>query len=352
MTRYYYAGATRLAMRVGAGTGTEGVQFLLGDYLGSTSVTTDGSGGSVVRQGYTPWGAVRYQVGGALSTAYRFTGQRESSSTGLQWFRSRWYDPNLSRFLTPDSIVPDPYNPLDYDRYSYVLNNPINMVDPSGHKPCSNGGDSFDTCEGDTFDKYIIFKQHDWEKLSDQRDSNTITGGVNLFYEGIRKYLFFDFGMTYLTKNGKIQDKALIAFILRVEVYDLRTFDPVQYKAALSAMSNQYNSNRYLYPGAGPICGGDCTLSEQTQWLRDFSATWKFTEESNPIELATDGAWQNVYPDVILKPTGSYWAWGNVANLSEADKYKKHTRPTLYGGSYFFVYGFNFGWNTPPLPMQ
>jgi hypothetical protein len=56
-------------MRVGAGTGTEGVQFLLGDHLGSTSVTTDGSGGSVVRQGYTPWGAVRYQVGGTLSTA-------------------------------------------------------------------------------------------------------------------------------------------------------------------------------------------------------------------------------------------------------------------------------------------
>jgi hypothetical protein len=77
MTRYYYAGSTRLAMRVGAGTGMEGVQFLLGDYLGSTSVTTDGSGGSMVRQGYTPRGVVRYQVGGTLSTAYRFTGQRE-----------------------------------------------------------------------------------------------------------------------------------------------------------------------------------------------------------------------------------------------------------------------------------
>jgi RHS repeat-associated protein len=142
MTRYYYAGSTRLAMRVGAGTGTEGVQFLLGDHLGSTSVTTDGSGGSVVRQGYTPWGAVRYQVGGTLSTPYRFTGQRESSSTGLQWFRSRWYDPYLNRFLSPDSIVPDPYNSLDWDRYSYARNNPVNLVDPTGHEPgdiCDRG---------------------------------------------------------------------------------------------------------------------------------------------------------------------------------------------------------------------
>jgi RHS repeat-associated protein len=128
-------------MRVGAGTGTEGVQFLLGDHLGSTSVTTDGSGGSVVRQGYTPWGVVRYQVGGTLSTAYRFTGQRESSSTGLQWFRSRWYDPNLNRWLQPDSYIPDPYNPLDYDRYNYVRNNSINFVDPSGNIPCIDYGE-------------------------------------------------------------------------------------------------------------------------------------------------------------------------------------------------------------------
>jgi RHS repeat-associated protein len=175
MTRYYYAGATRLAMRVGAGTGTEGVQFLLGDHLGSTSVTADGSGGSVVRQGYTPWGAVRYQVGGTLSTPYRFTGQRESSSTGLQWFRSRWYDPFLNRFLSPDSIVPDPYNPQDWDRYSYVRNNPIKYVDPSGHNPCKY---SWGDPECSTVPKFHGYKNYSKYQLANyhQTQSNHPTG--------------------------------------------------------------------------------------------------------------------------------------------------------------------------------
>ena len=41
----------------------------------------------------------------------------------------------LNRFLSPDSIIPDPYNPLDYDRYAYGLNNPSRYIDPSGHIP-------------------------------------------------------------------------------------------------------------------------------------------------------------------------------------------------------------------------
>jgi hypothetical protein len=36
----------------------------------------------------------------------------------------------------PDSIVPDPYNPLSWNRYSYVYNNPVRYNDPTGHKAC------------------------------------------------------------------------------------------------------------------------------------------------------------------------------------------------------------------------
>lgn len=43
--------------------------------------------------------------------------------------------------------MPNPYNPLDWDRYSYTRNNPVNAIDPSGHKACSNDGNSFDSCQ-------------------------------------------------------------------------------------------------------------------------------------------------------------------------------------------------------------
>jgi hypothetical protein len=52
------------------------------------------------------------------------------------FYNARWYDSYLNHFTQPDSIVPDPYNPQDWDRYSYVRNNPLRYTDPSGHKYC------------------------------------------------------------------------------------------------------------------------------------------------------------------------------------------------------------------------
>lgn len=50
---------------------------------------------------------------------------------------AREYDPLLGRFLSADSIVPDPANPQALNRYSYVYNRPTVLIDPSGHSPCS-----------------------------------------------------------------------------------------------------------------------------------------------------------------------------------------------------------------------
>jgi RHS repeat-associated protein len=83
--------------------------------------------------------------GGAFSTltAKRFTGQYHESAIpggeGLSYYNARWYDSKLGRFTSADTIVPDPANPQDLNRYSYVRNNPLRYVDPSGHEPCANG---------------------------------------------------------------------------------------------------------------------------------------------------------------------------------------------------------------------
>ena len=54
--------------------------------------------------------------------------------------QSSFSEPYLNRFLQPDSIIPDQYNPQSLNRYSYVGNNPINRTDPSGHE----SGDCYD----------------------------------------------------------------------------------------------------------------------------------------------------------------------------------------------------------------
>ena len=56
--------------------------------------------------------------------------------TKLYFYGSRWYDPALGQWASPDTIVPDPANPQALNRYSYVLNNPLRYTDPTGHAVC------------------------------------------------------------------------------------------------------------------------------------------------------------------------------------------------------------------------
>jgi RHS repeat-associated protein len=81
---------------------------------------------------YRAFGATRF-TSGTTPTSYRFTGQREEAALGLYFYNARWYDPALGHFLSPDTVVPEPGNALDYHRYAYVRFNPLKYTDPSGH---------------------------------------------------------------------------------------------------------------------------------------------------------------------------------------------------------------------------
>ena len=128
VTRYYYLGGQRVAMRQPDDT----VVWLHGDHLGSTSLTTGGSGNVGARQAYYPFGATRW-VTGTLPTDFGFTGQRNQSTIKLYDYHARFYDPYVGRFISADTIVPEPGNPQALNRYSYVNNRPLVYVDPSGH---------------------------------------------------------------------------------------------------------------------------------------------------------------------------------------------------------------------------
>jgi len=129
MKKYYYAAGTRVAERKGTT-----LYWLLSDHLGSTSITATSSGSKTAELRYKAWGETRYSSG-STPTTFRYTSQREESSLGLYWYNSRWYSVSLGRFVSPDSIIPQPGNPQAWDRYSYAFNNPIRYNDPSGHFP-------------------------------------------------------------------------------------------------------------------------------------------------------------------------------------------------------------------------
>ena len=82
---------------------------------------------------YKAFGELR-STPSSLGTDYKFTGQREEASLGLYFFVSRFFDPSLGRFTSPDTIVPTSTQGTQaWDRYAFVNNNPVRYNDPTGH---------------------------------------------------------------------------------------------------------------------------------------------------------------------------------------------------------------------------
>lgn len=126
--KYIYAGGERVA-QVSRGGGTV---YFHGDHQGSLSSVTNGAGQKVYTANYHPFGDTAQSVG-AKRTEWGYTGQKRDSATGLYYYNARYYDPTMGRFITPDTIVQDPYDPQYLNRYAYCRNNPVNLVDPTGH---------------------------------------------------------------------------------------------------------------------------------------------------------------------------------------------------------------------------
>jgi RHS repeat-associated protein len=145
VTKYYFAGTTRIAMRKYTIPQNMSVEYFLGDHLGSTSITTDANGAKVSEMRYKAWGEVRYATpNSTLPTRYTYTGQYShindeatdlgSAGFGLMFYNARWHDPALGRFIQPDSIVPSATQGVQaWDRFAYTNNNPVLYTDPNGH---------------------------------------------------------------------------------------------------------------------------------------------------------------------------------------------------------------------------
>jgi hypothetical protein len=90
-TSYYFAGSTRIAMRVQVNGSSDQVYYFLTDHLGSTTVSYRSDGGETRFQQYYPWGALR-GGGNSLPTDRTFTGQRWDSYIGLSYFNARCFE--------------------------------------------------------------------------------------------------------------------------------------------------------------------------------------------------------------------------------------------------------------------
>ncbi len=113
--------------------GSAKIYYYHTDHLGSSSVITDETATKVQSLTYFPYGQTRTSTG-SIDVHHKYTSQELDDSTGLYFYNARYYDPALGRFVSADSIIPNPRDPQALNRYSYVRNNPIIYTDPSGHR--------------------------------------------------------------------------------------------------------------------------------------------------------------------------------------------------------------------------
>jgi RHS repeat-associated protein len=96
------------------------------DGLGSTVLLTDANRAPVFTYGYDSFGQV--QAGSTVS-GYAFTGREWDAETGLHYYRARYYDPKIGRFISEDPIG---FDGGDINLYAYVGNRPVLFIDPLG----------------------------------------------------------------------------------------------------------------------------------------------------------------------------------------------------------------------------
>jgi RHS repeat-associated protein len=80
---------------------------------------------------YDVFGAVRSRSGSS-DNPWLFTGEQRDSESGLYYLRARYYDPGIGRFLGRDPLRGELLNPQTQNRYPYVRNNPVLLIDPRG----------------------------------------------------------------------------------------------------------------------------------------------------------------------------------------------------------------------------
>ena len=124
-TREYIYSGTRLLAKIEAGA----TQYYHSDHL-SARVITDASGNKVGEQGHFPYGETWYPA--SPPTKWEFSSYERDSESGNDSAMARYHVNRLGRFSSPDPLSGSTRNPQSLNKYTYVLDNPVNYVDPLG----------------------------------------------------------------------------------------------------------------------------------------------------------------------------------------------------------------------------
>ena len=109
----------------------KGQMYYQYDGLGSVRSLTDRKGMTKGLYAYDAFGKPLITAS-PVDNDFQYTGEQVDDETGLIYLRSRYYDPEIGRFISRDSFAGFDTSTQSLNRYTYVQNNPVLYADPSG----------------------------------------------------------------------------------------------------------------------------------------------------------------------------------------------------------------------------
>jgi RHS repeat-associated protein len=141
------------------------------DDLGSIIAITNSAGQVVQRYEYNSFGEITYQQDPNFVQPYTYTGREYDQESGLYYYRARYYDAKVGRFISKDPFRGYLRRPQTQNRYIYVGNNPINYRDPLGLARTDSWDPRFYT---DFWGNFFGGGYDFYQNYQDMRDANTV----------------------------------------------------------------------------------------------------------------------------------------------------------------------------------
>ena len=167
---------------------------------GDVTAILNSSGNTVVTYTYNAWGKPTSTTGTMAATLgtlnpLRYRGYVYDTETGFYYVSSRYYDPEIGRWINADSQLNTSLGVLGCNMFAYCLNNPVNKVDYGGNKP----GDLFDTMDEAALDFAMCYNALSIADMQEYGSAIYMVPKVSITYPKTPWYLLI-LGIRYSLK--------------------------------------------------------------------------------------------------------------------------------------------------------
>lgn len=329
-THYIPGGSGIIAIKTQTQTSTsrtDKLRYVHRDHLGSIQALSDENGNLSETLSFDAWGKRRALTQNATTKQWSlsyaavtsqtdrgYTGHEMLDLVGLIHMNGRIYDPTLARFLSVDPVVQEAGNLLNLNRYSYVLNNPLSLTDPSGFEVLTMPGGYYSTNGGRVWYNTDLSKMMNLHGVNDStrfipKGNSWMLGTVNDF----NRWSAFQRGNAAF--SGTLLAGGSVGDALRAGIADrpVGTSSDTSSNSIITNQRIQVRGNRALQSIQAQKAHGQSWL-DQIVDSEEFSDAKGYVDEAGDVadlgkrvlgKQAYEGHYDSVRDEVRLNKSGN-----------------------------------------------